>query len=393
MPSHEPVHDDGAGNHAPADDAQDTESMTSSLCELHVATKDAGNADLRSRLEPHSGRVVTIVFVVAAAISSVLMLAACCPVPWYTPVAGGSSLTLWRDASNTKWTNTDCSRRAQMFQAMEAFAIASCVSSVAALVAGVLQLVGGGHLGVTVGLGVFTTAMELVTWALCVNQFHVYNCPGKGGLDPSVGCMLALTACCVMLFATVGVPCYLYAFPARREVHECKCSRRGLATSLLLLAGMALTVAGSASAMWAKDEVGITTRVTLWRIEFVYLSDGERNSASFESVWCSLLLRYFRVGQAFAIVSGALLFVTFLLSINALYVAGLREVCVLTAAASWVTLLACWAVMVGVHRTTFCGDSDLERSAFQDYHIAHGLEMSIAAWCILVPAMILLLLK
>ncbi|EPY25036.1 hypothetical protein STCU_06875 [Strigomonas culicis] len=331
------------------------------------------------------------------------MLAACCPVPWYTPVAGGSSLTLWRDASNTKWTNTDCSRRAQMFQAMEAFAIASCVSSVAALVAGVLQLVGGGHLGVTVGLGVFTTAMELVTWALCVNQFHVYNCPGKGdsplagiGLGLGSGFALTLAACGIMLFATIGVSYYLYAFFARPELHEDKYNRSGLTIAFLLFGCFTITVVGSTSTIWVYYTKDLTAKFTLWHLELEFTEQDVSSFSGWKNSDCPPLMKNIHVGQAFAIISSALLFVSFLLSVGAVYRRGLRLVTLICAAASWATLLVCWAVLVATkNKLIVCSSTESEYSSIdlREYFITDGLAMFIAAWCILVPTMILIFLK
>lgn len=378
----------------------DNVSMSSSAKE-RAALKEEPGKDIREIPKEHSGFYVMIFFVVFSFISFALMLTAACPVAWYK-AKNRDIWTLWKDNNKEKWTSNPCSHKKQLFQAMEAYTIISVVFCLAALIAGILQMVGKGHLGVTMTTGFLSMSTTLVSWALCTHQYHKYNCPGEISYSNKVnrlnaGFSLSFISFCFMLLACVDLGYYMLSFYGLEEA-SIKSFRPVALVNVALIAGcLTITTVANAFTMWENYYEQYTVKVTLWHVEVWYRFTGLSEFWSYKHYHCSGLNQYFRAGQAFGILSAAFLFFTLLCCVASVYNRMCKWLTIGFGAASWVFLLIVWAIMVGARYKTFCkdGNSDLvqgmrnvpsgyeyeQRVDFTGFVITEGLGMFISAWC------------
>ncbi|KAK7196321.1 Amastin surface glycoprotein [Novymonas esmeraldas] len=409
-PDHEP------GNEQPVEpmeeeEVDDNASLTSSQAD-EKDLEEAAGVDMRAVLEEHSGKYVMLFWNICSFVSFALMLTASCPVQWLND-GRGRKWTVWRNVDGTLWSKYGCDHKRQMFQAMQAFAISGCVLSIGCLIAGILQMKGRGHLGVTLLFGVVTMMVELTDWALIVNQYHKYNCAGELAYVARInrlnaGFCLVFISFSLMLFAIVAVGYWMRDTLTRPEFHESRYS--GTALFCAFISGSVLTIAtvGTAQNMWEHYDTATSLKVTYWHVEIYHREQGLSEHWPLTSYHCPKFTSQMRAGAAFSIISDAFLFLTFLFTVGAVYSRMCKWVAVGLGAASWVFLLVCWAITVAARYQRFCPSGVPITTAtiygaplnaaeqevhFTGFVITEGLGMILSAWCITTANIIYFAIK
>lgn len=374
------------------------ESVCSSEARDRKDLEECPGVDLRAVPSEHSGMVVMIFYEIFAFISFVFMLTASCPIPWMND-GSGRKWTVWKDVDKKRWKNHPCDHKRALFQGMEAFAICGCIFSLVCFIVGLLQMLGIGHLGVTL-LFSFINLMVLITdWSLLVNQYHKYNCPGELTYVSHINRLnagFALVFCSfgLMLFGTVALMYWTYATFSLSETQRDKYSTGAFNSTLISAALLIITTVATAQTLWEQYYEKYTVKVTYWHVEFYDRETGLSEYWSLDAYKCSQLKSQIHAAAAFNIISDVFLFVTMLCSIGAVYNRFCKWLTIGFGCASWVFLLICWAIGVGARYKTFCKNgvvpplggvplnTEKQRVSFTGYVITEGLGMIISAWCI-----------
>ncbi|EPY36012.1 hypothetical protein AGDE_07127 [Angomonas deanei] len=386
-------------------------SDTESMAELRKETRDGGNVDIRAK-PTAGGKNVVLFHTIVSFCSFALMLTASCPVQWMK-AGNGDKWTLWKNYDGTKWADYKCDHKRQMFQAMAAFSIIATVSSLGSFLAGLLQLVGVGHFGVTAAFGFFTFAMTLVCWALIANQYHAYNCPGEISYVHHInrlyaGFALSISSCGIMFCSVVATLYYMWSKFSRPESAK-QYSPVALVCCFISFGTLTIATVGSAFDFYVQYFLQYTVKVTLWHIQLEDREMGASEYYSYKDYNCKALNSYFKAGQAFSIIGAAFLFLAFLFNIAAVYKKVMKIPTIIFMACSAVFTLICWAIMVGARYKKFCPDArdirvaDMyaipaadgleQRVFFEGYHIVDGLAMIISAFAITVVNVIIFAVK
>ncbi|CBZ32146.1 Amastin surface glycofamily protein [Leishmania donovani] len=386
-------------------------SLTSSQADAK-ALEEAAGVDLRAVPEEHSGKCVMISWILFSSVSFIFMLAASLPVPWLKD-GQGRKWTVWKDVNGTPWSKIECDHKRQLFQAMEAFTIVGCLLSLGSLVAGALQMMGRGHLGVMMLFGFLTVMVSLTDWALIVNQYHKHNCAGDqvyaagiNRLDAGFG--LVFISFALMLFGIIALARWMSESLSLSELHRTKYHSSALMSSFI--SGCVLTIAtvGTAQNMWEHYDRKTSLKITYWGVEIYHRNEGLSENWPLSSYHCPQFTLHMRAGAVFSIISDAFLFFTFLFSVAAVYSRPCKWVTVGFGAVSWILLLVCSAITIAARYKTFCPsgvvppstaiygaplDTIEQRVNFKGFVITDGLGMIISAWCITTANLIYLVIK
>ncbi|KPA75910.1 hypothetical protein ABB37_08081 [Leptomonas pyrrhocoris] len=385
-------------NHEPHDeDGEEEASVCSSAAQDRKDLEECPGVDLRAVPEEHSGKVVLIFYVIFAFISFVFMLTASCPIPWLND-GKGRKWTVWKDVSGTKWKDYPCDHKRAMFQGMEAFAISGCVLSLICFIVGLLQLLGMGHMGVTLLFSFIDVMVLLTDWSLLVNQYHKYSCPGEEAYVARINRLnagFALVFCSfgLMFIGTVALMYWMNETFSMSEIHHDKYRSGALLSTLVTGAVLTIATVGTAQTMFEQYYANYTLKVTFWHVEFYQRTTGLSEYWGLDAYHCSKFKNQMHAGAAFSIISDAFLFITLLCSVAAVFNRCCKWLAIGFGIASWVFLLICWAIVVGARYKTFCSSGVApplvgvplntveQRVSFEGFVITEGLGMIISAWC------------
>lgn len=398
-----------AEDHQPVqhDEEDDAVSMTSSQADRKALEEEPG-VDFRAPPSEAHGFYVMVFYNIFAFISFAFMLTASCPVPWISS-SSGQKWTIWKNNEKVEWKSVACDHKRQMFQAMEAFSIISCVLSLVALITGVLQMTGRGHLGVTMLVGVVTTVCTLTDWALIVNQYHKYNCPDEPSYVNDIGRLnagfcLTFISFALMFFGVVALTAHINSAYKLSELRAADYKGAALASAALTGALTVISVVGTAFTMWEEYYTTYTIKITLWHVEQYDRGTGLSQYWSLKDYHCSAFTSMMKAGAAFAIISDVFLFATFLIGIGAVYNRACKWVTVGLGCATFIFLLICSAILLATRFKYFCrsgatfdavpnGSTDVQQVRFKNFVITEGLGMIIASWCLMAVNMIYLIVK
>ncbi|KPI88108.1 hypothetical protein ABL78_2795 [Leptomonas seymouri] len=395
MEDSEQREDHASGSNEPL--AEEEASVCSSEACDRKDLEECPGVDLRAVPRENSGVVVMVFHIVFSFISFAFMLAASCPIPWLR-ASDGRKWTVWKDESGTLWKDYACDHKRAMFQAMEAFAICGCVISLACFIAGVMQVYGVGHLGVTFLLSFINIIVLLTDWALLVNQYHKYNCPNEIPYVAKVnrlnaGFALVFCSFALMLFGTLALVYWAYDIFVLSEIHRDKFSRGAFVSTLATGAVLTIATVGTTQTMFEQYYENYTLKIAFWHIEFYNRESSLSEYWDLNSYHCSSFKKQMHAGAAFSILSDAFLFVMLLCSIGAVYQRCYKWIAIGFGVVSWATLAVCWAIVVSVRYKTFCKDgatptvigapmdTDEQRVSFEGFVITDGLGLIISAWC------------
>ncbi|KAG5484164.1 hypothetical protein CUR178_07318 [Leishmania enriettii] len=374
--------------------------------------EEAAGVDLRAVPEERSGYRVIVAWIVFSFVSFAFMLTASFPVPWLRD-GRGRKWTVWRDVDGTPWSKIACDHKRQMFQAMGALTIIGCGLSLGSLIAGILQIKGRGHLGVTMLFGVLTVMVELTDWALLANQYHKYSCAGEvvyvAGINRlDAGFSLVFISFSLMLFGVIALGYWISKAFSMPELQRSKYSSDALASAFFSGCALLIATVGTARNMWEHYDKTTSLKVTYWNVEIYHRNVSLSENWPLSSYHCPQFTLQMRVGAAFSIVSDVFLFFTFLFSVASVYSRPCKWAAVGLGAVSWVFLLVCWAITVAARYRKFCPagvvpprnaiygaplDTVEQQVNFAGFVITDGLGMIISAWCITTLNVVYLAVK
>lgn len=385
-----------------ADDSQANE------CELLMPND---GLDFTVAPREHHGCVYSYILLFLTFASFVLMLAACCPVALYR-TGNGTVWTIWRNNARVRWTDVACRHKTQMFQAIEGFCIMGCVFCLLAFIAVVALSTGWGHYGVTLFICFLATTTTLVAWALMVNQYHWYNCPGEISYSNGINRLnaafcFAVVSFGLMLFACVVLLYYLIAYFTLDDCTRCRFRPHLFVASMLMAACLILICVGSAFTLWEANFTGYVVRITLWHVQVVFTPAGVWETWGIGDYHCSTINRMFNVARAFVLISTLPMFLAYLFCLAAVYHCRFMWPSMILAVLTWAFLFVYWVVMVCARYSDFCpgganvvldgvygipsGTGVTQNVNWQGYTITEGLGMIIAVWCA-IPFIIMYML-
>lgn len=401
------------GNLSPQREEDDAASVSSSVREDNEAMKPSDGADMRVAPEEHSGFYVMLFFNIFAFMSFGFMVAAAAPIEWYSS-DDGEKWTVWKDASGVAWRNVECQHKMQIFQATAAFAVCGAVLCFATFIAGVLQMMGRGHMGVSLLLAIVSMTVTLTAWSLNVFQYHKYNCPGEISYVHhinrlSAGFSITLISFALLLFGIIDLGYYFLSYYAKDETRKEDYHGGALNAAILTLCTTVMSMVGCAFTMWETYYPQYVVKVTFWHVEILYTDSGLSEFRSIKDYHCSELTKYFQAGGAFAIISTVFLYITMILMFGAVYNRACKWAAFALGLVSWVCLLVCWAVMIGARYKNFCpdglnalfngmrnvpSDSGVRQNVhFTGFVITEGLGLLISSWCVITVCLIYFMMK
>lgn len=389
------------------------EEEEASVCSSEAADRkeleECSGVDLRAVPKEHSGMAVMVFYVVFAFISFVFMLTASCPIPWLND-GKGRKWTVWKDVTGVRWKDYSCDHKRAMFQGMEAFAISGCVLSLICFITGVLQILGIGHLGVTLLFAIIDVMVLLADWSLLANQYHKYSCPGEEVFVAHInrlnaGFCLVFCSFGLMLFGVIGIVYWMNDTFSLSELHKDKYHSGALVSTFITGAVLTIATVATSQTMFEQYYADYTLKIAFWHVEFYDRTTSLSEYWGLDSYHCSKFKSQMMAAAAFSIISDAFLFLTLLFSVGAVYNRCCKWLAIGFGVASWVFLLICWALTVSARYKTFCkgGVVPAVRGAplntvgqqvnFSGFIIVDGLALIISAWCTMTANLIYLGLR
>lgn len=360
---------------------------------------DVKGLDMRVAPRAHSGFKVMVFYNLMAALSFVFLLVAICPVHLYK-AHNGEKWTIWKGPGGKKWTDSECDHEKEFFTAIQAFAVVGFVFSILNLLAGVLQMMGKGHMGLTLLMGLVACGTSLTTWALMVHAFHRYNCYLQPVLvhTSKLGASFALTitAFGLLFFGLVALGYYFYEFFAMAEYHREDFSYGAVGATVFTAIALIISSVGATQPLWENwgrfDEKDINSwywnKYGLWHTE-QYLNYFQLPVVGPNKIeGCSKASGLLKVGQAFCIICPILIFGAYLTSLASVYKSGMKMIAMVLCGVSSVTLLILWATQLAFRYVKCNGVT-----VFEGFTMTEAMGMFLGAFFSMLLALVMLITK
>lgn len=279
------------------------------------------------KAKPPGGVGLLTVYILFCFVSFAFNLASSCPIPWLRARQGGRKYGVWKEwgggLPDLKVKDiTGCSEEKQYWQATSAFSVIATVFSFGATVAGLLLVLGHGHVGASFALSFYCTAFSLGAWALVVALFHFYRC-GKGVFAVDLarldaGFALTLIAFVLQLISLVVLLIYFTTYYTK-SIHAGKQSPMRWIYVVMASVVMLLYCVGPALEQWSKEFPLIKCSFSIWHVK-IY----DRNSLltavlSRKAYRCSTIIRRMKVVAGFVVMSNIWMFLSLMFGIGACY--------------------------------------------------------------------------
>lgn len=364
--------------------------------------KDVHGADMRAAPTANSGFVVMVFYNVFAVLSFIFMLVSCFPVPVYKANSGSNKYTIWKRPNNNKWSDFNCDHQKQIFLAIQAFTIIATVFALVNVVAGVLLMLGKGHMGVTLMTGFLTFAVSLVSWALMVRQFHVFNCPHVRVYSRhsklNAGFALCITACGLQMLGLIDLGYYWFTFYALPEYQAEDYNAGAFYATLLSFSILLLISVGAAVPLFEKWEAVVSDpvvdppywqykRITLWHVQDFYVRYELPKILPCKFA-CDSMNNLMNAARVLAIMSPCFMFLSYLCCIGAVYKRFFKIPALAMTGVASVILLILWCVLLGVRYSKGC---DAKAAILEGYVLVEGFGLIITGWIatLVIPPLLL----
>lgn len=290
---------------------------------------------------------------------------------WYSDASGIETKSAWKDVS--------CGDITKYAKFGEAFAIIAIFASLVALIVGALASSGKVGRKVLIPVGLFTFLASLLVVGAEASIFYQSFCAAVAPLDEQkyeFGAGFALFVCAfvVMLVVTlVQIVLALSQLSGASEGNTKWSAKLFLAGSLIALV---FTVIAANQYVYVKKSGDNYIRVSWWHVDARISGVYSRNGFS-----CKKQKEYLNGGGALDIISLLLIAVAVLLGVAQLTSAKLRVAASGVNLLASVTMLVSWALGVAAfHKDDFCGSTN--SAADNDFRLATGAGLVIAAWCL-----------
>ena len=288
---------------------------------------------------------------------------------WYSEASGVET--------KTRWSKVNCGDMEKYAKFGEAFSIIAIVASLVALIVGALASSGKAGRKVLIPVGLFAFLSSLLVVGAEASMFYQRFC-GSDTLEDQkyefgAGFALFVVAFVVMLVVTlVQIVLALSQLSGATEGNTKWSAKLFLVGSLIAIV---FTIIAANQYIFVKKVGNDYMRVSWWHIDSRSSNVYSRNGFS-----CDKMKQYMNGGGALDIISIILGAIAILLGVAQLTSAKLRVAASAVNLLASLMMLVSWALGVGAFYKKFCNATQTPEE--QDFRLATGAGLMIAAWCL-----------